>query len=774
MRATSNNGLNGAGIAARRSRRDRSTDFGAVITCLFVVVGIGGLIQAAVAALSTAGEVARFQAVAGEALMDAGRRLTEAIEHTVAPSIAWTRRIAQDPCVVAALQSRDRTRVVAACNAAVLGTTSIDAIALFDSQGTILGLNSVYADGSPIAPERLDRVLARDFRDRPIITRCLRNESRAEVLEFQTRCDITPALFDSSGLSVAHSVPAFDANGRQVGVVSARLRFERIAAVGKECTLADGLGKAEFVSDSGRLFDELVNSGAVAPRLSPGHLGAIVASLAVGGVLHSVVQLDDAYIGLQRMNQLRTLDGGGIQVMVTIPAAWVADRAHRDRLAEAAGTLVFSLLALALAILSITHRRLRTARAVAESASLTKSEFLANMSHEIRTPMSAILGYAELLAAEPQPARAERAEFVDTIRRNGEHLLELVNDVLDISKVEAGKLTVEKRATRIDVVVRDVVSLMSVKARSKNLTLEAEIVSPIPARVASDPVRVRQILVNLIGNAIKFTELGKVTVEVRGVRGDPATVVFDVRDTGIGMTREQCQRLFAPFTQADTSTTRRFGGTGLGLHISRRLATMMGGDISVTSTPGVGSCFTATVAVDVIGDAWLPPAPLAGMPTGSVREGEAAPVESMPLAGARILLAEDGPDNVRLISHVLRKAGAEVLAVGNGALAVQALTKDGTLEGELREPLPCDLLLTDIQMPVMDGYTAVALLRRKGARLPIIALTAHAMAGDRERCIAAGCTGYASKPIHRRHLIASCVEVLSQAREAAPENEALV
>ncbi len=745
-----------------------------MVVCLLVAVGIGGLIQASVTALSTDGAAARPQAVAGEALMDAGHRLTEAIEQTVAPSIAWTRHVASDPLVVAALESGDRTSIVAACNAAVLDTASIDAIALFDAEGSILGLNTVYADGSPIAPERLERVLTRDFHDRPIITRCLRNDARAEVLEFQTRCDITPALFDSSGLSVAHSVPAFDAKGRQVGVVSARLRFERISAIGRDCALADGLGKAEFVSDAGQIFDELVNSGAVVPRLSPDDLGAIVAPLVRGGVLHSVVQLDDSYLGVQRMNQLRTLDGGGIQVMVTIPAAWVADRAHWDQLAEGVGTLVFSLLALALAFLSITHRRLRAARAAAESASLSKSEFLANMSHEIRTPMSAILGYAELLAAEPQPARAERAEFVDTIRRNGEHLLQLVNDVLDISKVEAGKLTVDRRATSIDAVVHDVVSLMSVKARSKNLTLEAEIVSPIPAWVASDPVRVRQILVNLIGNAIKFTELGKVTVEVRGVPGNPAKVVFDVRDTGIGMTREQCQRLFAPFTQADMSTTRQFGGTGLGLHISRRLAKMMGGNIAVVSTPGVGSCFTASVAVDVIGEEWLPPTRLNGVHTAPVREAAADPVESTSLAGARILLAEDGPDNVRLISHVLRKAGAQVVAVGNGALAVQALTKDGTLEGELQEPLPYDLVLTDIQMPIMDGYTAVALLRRKGARLPIIALTAHAMAGDRERCIAAGCTGYASKPIHRRHLITTCLEAMAQAREGAMTSEALV
>jgi PAS domain S-box-containing protein len=418
------------------------------------------------------------------------------------------------------------------------------------------------------------------------------------------------------------------------------------------------------------------------------------------------------------------------------------------------------------------EERLMAAQRDADAANRSKTEFLANMSHEIRTPMTAILGFTDLLGSDGDvdSAPRRRLEYIDTIRRNGEHLLAIINDILDLSKIEAGKMTVERAATEPHRILHDVLSLMDVKARAKGLDLRAVFDTAIPEWIESDPLRLRQILVNLVGNAIKFTEVGGVVVHVsyeRGTDDRDGRLHFDVVDTGIGMTKAESDRLFAAFVQADTSTTRRFGGTGLGLSISKRLAVMLGGDISVASEPGRGSTFRLSIATgSTAGFAWLPagtPAVVASaVPVRSGVQSEDARAASnehhaaKPLDGVRILLAEDGPDNLRLISYHLRTAGADVRTVVNGRQAVELLTTDGTLDGPLLEPPPVDLVLTDMQMPEMDGYAATRLLRAKGLALPIVALTAHAMAGDMEKCIEAGCDDYANKPIDRVKLIDVC------------------
>jgi len=414
--------------------------------------------------------------------------------------------------------------------------------------------------------------------------------------------------------------------------------------------------------------------------------------------------------------------------------------------------------------------RLIAAEAEAQAASASKSEFLANMSHEIRTPMTAILGYTELLAADGDRERTppHRLEYIDTIHRNGEHLLAIINDILDLSKIEAGKMTVERTATDPVQLVHDVLSLMDVKAAGKGLTLRACFETAVPARMQSDPVRLRQILVNLLGNAIKFTEVGSVTLKVACDPGSQALKI-DVVDTGIGLSPEQTAKLFQAFTQADASTTRKFGGTGLGLRISKRLAEMLGGDIAVTSRQGSGSTFSLTVATGPLNDAEMVTADQAAPVMRETARSVGASVivpETPPLAGLRILLAEDGPDNQRLISFHLRKAGAEVRIAENGRIAVEMLTQDGTLGGALLCPPPVDLLLTDMQMPELDGYGAARLLRSKGCTMPIVALTAHAMSGDADKCIQAGCDGYASKPIDRARLVDACLTAISARRHA--------
>ena len=359
----------------------------------------------------------------------------------------------------------------------------------------------------------------------------------------------------------------------------------------------------------------------------------------------------------------------------------------------------------------------------ADAENHAKSDFLANMSHESRSPMTAIMGFSE----------QGRQNSVLTIQRNSQHLLELINSILDLSKVEAGKLEVENIPCSAVQLVADVTSLMQIRAEAKGIDFVVECEMPIPESIRSDPTRVRQILVNFVGNAIKFTDEGSVRLCMHLLNdnppsdnGAPSMLRFDVIDTGIGMTHEQQERIFQPFTQADEATTRRFGGTGLGLTISKRLAELLGGEVRVTSSPGKGSTFTLL----------LPTGPLEVVKYENQKE---APV-SIDLSGCRILLAEDRPENQELDGFVLRKYGAEVKIAANGREAIDSvLAADGDQ--------PFDAILMDMQMPVLDGYASTRILRKRGYTTPIIALTAHAMIGDREKCLAAGCDDHVSKPI---------------------------
>ncbi len=389
------------------------------------------------------------------------------------------------------------------------------------------------------------------------------------------------------------------------------------------------------------------------------------------------------------------------------------------------------------------QHELRVARDAADAANRAKSEFLANMSHEIRTPMTAILGYADMLLSEGDIADAppQRIEAIETIRRNGHHLLEILNDILDISKIEAGRMALETMEVDLPALLRDVYNLMKVKADAQKLTLELAVQTPIPARIKSDPTRLKQILLNLVGNAVKFTDQGTVRLEAAVLDGQ---LRLSIHDSGIGMTTAQMARLFRPFTQADASMNRKFGGTGLGLTISRHFARLLGGDLTVTSESDKGSCFTAVID----------PGPLEGVPTIDTLLVRPTAITSAstsdtgkPLAGVRILLAEDGPDNQKLITFVLGKFGAESAVAGNGRSAIE-LYEDSIANGR-----PFDCILMDMQMPELDGYEATALLRQSGHKVPIIALTAHAMSGDREKCISAGCSDYATKPVQRASLL---------------------
>ena len=399
--------------------------------------------------------------------------------------------------------------------------------------------------------------------------------------------------------------------------------------------------------------------------------------------------------------------------------------------------------------------QLEQARFVAESATKARTWFLANMSHEIRTPMTSILGFAEL-QADPDQSPEERIRCVETIRSNADHLLALINDILDLSRIEAGRMTLETIRCCPAQIVNEVVSLMRDRAANKGLDLNVVFDSPVPEFIHSDPVRLRQILINLIGNAVKFTRDGGVRVQLRfdsETHAQPR-LIFRVIDTGIGIATAQQSRLFRAFTQADNSTTREFGGTGLGLAISKRLVELLGGTISVLSAEGLGATFEFD----------LPTGPLDGTPmidrpeiaTSSPRSAPRMTADVLSVA-AEVLLVEDGPDNRRLISHHLKKAGVQVTTAENGQLAIEAVG--------CREK-PFDLILMDMQMPVLDGYSATTELRKSGYEGTIVALTAHAMTGDRERCLEAGCDGYLTKPIDAVQLIET---VRRAAAQSAPQ-----
>ena len=401
--------------------------------------------------------------------------------------------------------------------------------------------------------------------------------------------------------------------------------------------------------------------------------------------------------------------------------------------------LLYGLIGGAVAVLAVMFLK-RSLDEIAEAkrretdANIAKSTFLANMSHEIRTPLNGILGFARLLTRNPAVAKSpEAVQQLSTILSSGRHLLNVINDVLDLSKVEAGQFKCERTRCGILPLMEEVISLVRVRAKSKDLPLEFSWVGPVPEVIKTDPLRFKQILVNLIGNAVKFTDRGRVTVVAWLDRSlGRSDIVVEVADTGIGISEEDQEAIFNPFFQTDSSLTRQFEGTGLGLAISIRLAELLGGGITVNSTPGEGSTFTLRIdAGPMDGVKMLATAPRVDYtPTPASQQKQAV------LQGRTLLVVDDGATNRELVRAVAEQAGATVREAGNGLEGINA-----AMEEEV------DAVLMDIQMPVMDGLTAASTLRGRGFDKPIIALTAHAMSGDRARCIEAGCTGYLSKPI---------------------------
>ena len=388
------------------------------------------------------------------------------------------------------------------------------------------------------------------------------------------------------------------------------------------------------------------------------------------------------------------------------------------------------------------EKGLRESQQKATQANRAKSEFLANMSHEIRTPMAAILGYADVLLGHLEDP--DNRSCVVIIKRNGEHLLHLINDILDLSRIEAGKLEVAAEECLLPELIEEVQALMRVRAEEKQLPLRVRFDGPVPEKVHTDPTRLRQVLINLIGNAIKFTEQGSVEIVVRLDRhASSAMLEMAVIDTGIGISPEQQKALFKPFSQGDTSVTRSYGGSGLGLAISKRLVRMLGGKLTVNSREGEGSTFTVRLPINKVEGADLVQPELESQGTS------VPPSETLPLQlDCRVLVVDDRRDVRHISQHFLEKAGAVVAIAEDGQEAVEKVL------AAQQDQRSFDVIVMDMQMPRMDGLQATAKLRAAGVSQPIIALTADAMKGDRDRCLQGGCNDYLAKPIDHIQLVA--------------------
>jgi signal transduction histidine kinase/ActR/RegA family two-component response regulator len=381
------------------------------------------------------------------------------------------------------------------------------------------------------------------------------------------------------------------------------------------------------------------------------------------------------------------------------------------------------------------------ARDAAENASLAKAAFLNNMSHEMRTPLGVVMGYVDLLSTVRQ-SKDDRDLAMTAIRRNLDALAKLIDDILDISEFEAGRLSAQKAPFSVSSLVAEVFSLVKFRAQEKGLALNLKFATAVPSEVISDAPKIKQIVVSLVGNAIKFTEKGNIDLVLRY---EKPNIVFEVSDTGVGISAQQCTHLFQPFMQADTSTTRAFGGSGIGLALARRLAHILGGDVELkSSNERTGSKFLVSIPVEETDRAVL----MHEEQTVLKPLAKEAPVR---LKGRRILLVDDSSDNRCLISRILEIEGASIETANDGAEGLSA-----ALKGQH------DLVLMDLQMPRMDGFSATEHLRACGFRQPILALTANAVREERERCLAVGCNDHMSKPVHRNDLVHKISSLLTE------------
>ena len=395
--------------------------------------------------------------------------------------------------------------------------------------------------------------------------------------------------------------------------------------------------------------------------------------------------------------------------------------------------------------LKLKSKELAKAKKIAESANYAKSQFLANMSHEIRTPLGAILGFGELLK-NSDLKKSERENYTEIINSNGRQLSLLIEDILDLSKIESGHLSIDESEISLKDLLVDLKNTFSIKANDNQLSFEIEFIDPISKMIVSDRLRLNQVLINIVGNAVKFTDEGQVKISI-GLQKQADTpngkvLYFEVSDTGIGIPEESQKRLFKPFSQADGSTTRRFGGTGLGLVLSRELAKALGGGLELKeSVANKGSTFTFTLAYNPVGDVMIRDLT---SDKNLTDRGEDEEILKRDLKGLEVLVVDDTVENLRLVTLFLNQYGVEVDTASNGKQAIER-----TLNKKY------DLVFMDIQMPIMDGYDATRKIRKSDTDIPIVALTANAFKEERDKSLAVGCNGHLTKPVNQKKLVSA-------------------
>lgn len=666
-------------------------------------------------------------------LNDIGVNLRQSIRNAVEPAATRTKLLAVDPEVINALRQDRADLLTQLANRAIRESTEIDITAFFNRDGRILAVNNKDHLGNDYEANVVDSILNLSFDGREIIHGCLTNNSSNFIVEFQTQCDFTPVYFNSSGLSVAISAPVFDPDTQaKLGLVSTRMNFQRLAELNLDGQFTDSGNRICYVSDQGKIFEEDINSGQSKAPIAATDLKKLIQPLQSGSTQEALIPFNNSFLYLLNTGVPDTVDGGNLYLMMMAHRNWIEKELRLENLAQFSRYALLIMLVLFIVIQFIhameqkrIQKQLIAAKQQAEDASQSKTEFLANMSHEIRTPMNGVIGFSELLLGTSLSEK--QREYSDIIRRSADSLLTIINDILDFSKVEAGKLELEQVSFDLNQVVDDVCELIRPNVTKAKIRLLQFIDESVPSNLIGDPGRLRQILINLLGNAAKFTKKGEIVVQVKVQNNydQQARLLFSVRDTGIGIPKEKLDHIFDSFTQADGSTTRRFGGTGLGLAIVNRLVTLMQGRVWVESELDAGSTFhfTACFGIDERAE-----------PTDEITP-EKVKANREPM---RILLAEDNLANQILVVRTLEELGDQVDCAGDGEQAIELLQQNNY-----------DLILMDVQMPNLDGLEATRRIRTMGYSLPILALTASVTRSDIKTCFEAGMNAYLSKPFKR-------------------------